>query len=75
MKVRNEERTNRGKVMSIYEDKGYKNRTEYLEELSLDHEVSMETVLLYSDMLGPNEDFDGLVSALIDHAELWGQAS
>ena len=50
--------------MSIYEDKGYADRTEYLEELSLDHEVSMKTVLLYSDMLGPNEDFDGLVSAL-----------
>ena len=50
--------------MSIYEDKGYADRAEYLEELSLDHEVSMETVLLYSDMLGPNEDFDGLVSAL-----------
>ena len=50
--------------MSIYEDKGHADRTEYLEELSLDHEVSMKTVLLYSDMLGPNEDFDGLVSAL-----------
>lgn len=61
--------------MSIYEDKGYEDRAEYLEELSLDHEVSMETVLLYSDMLGPNEDFDGLVSALRDHNELWGQAS
>jgi|TARA_B110000259_G_C13713573_1_gene281502 hypothetical protein len=50
--------------MSIYEEKGYADRTEYLEELSLDHEVSMKTVLLYSDLLGPNEDFDGLPSAL-----------
>ena len=58
--------------MSIYEEKGYEDRTEYLEELSLDHEVSMETVLLYSDMLGPNEDFDGLVSSLAEHSMMWG---
>ena len=50
--------------MSIYKENGYKDRTEYLQELSLDHGVSMKTVLLYSDLLGPNEDFDGLVSAL-----------
>lgn len=58
--------------MSIYEDKGYADRAEYLLSLTEDHEVSMETVLLYSDMLGPNEDFDGLVSSLAEHSLMWG---
>ena len=48
----------------VYQENGYKNRTEYLWSLTEDHQVSIETVHLYSDLMGPSEDFDGLVSAL-----------
>ena len=48
----------------VYQENGYKNRTEYLWSLTEDHNVSIETVHLYSDLMGPSEDFDGLVSAL-----------
>ena len=48
----------------VYQENGYKNRTEYLWSLTEDHQVSKETVHLYSDLMGPSEDFDGLVSAL-----------
>jgi hypothetical protein len=56
----------------VYQDNGYKNRTEYLQELSLDHDVSIETVNLYSDLIGASEDFDGLVSSLQEHSMMWG---
>mgnify|MGYP001087972401 CR=1 FL=1 len=59
-----EQEIDQAKRSTVYEDNGYKNRTEYLWSLTEDHNVSIETVRLYSDLLGPNEDFDGLVSAL-----------
>ena len=59
-----EREIDQAKRSTVYEDNGYKNRTEYLWSLTEDHNVSIETVRLYSDLLGPNEDFDGLVSAL-----------
>ena len=58
--------------MSIYEDKGYEDRAEYLWSLTEDHNVSIETVHLYSDLMGPSEDFDGLVSSLAEHSLMWG---
>jgi len=59
-----EQEIDQAKRSTVYEDNGYKNRTEYLWSLTEDHQVSIETVHLYSDLMGPSEDFDGLVSAL-----------
>lgn len=53
--------------MSIYTENGYEDRRDYLESLSFDYDVSFDTVLAVAELLGPNEDFDGLVSALEDH--------
>ena len=52
--------------MSIYTDKGYESRRDYLEQLGEETGVDLETVLLLADLLGPTEDFDGLVTGLQD---------
>jgi len=49
-----------------YLKNGYKNRKAYLKSLAEEYGVSYTTVLVLADMLGPNEDFDGLVAALED---------
>ena len=51
---------------TIYQENGYKNRRDYLQCLSEDYGVPLETVQSLADILGENEDFDGLVSALED---------
>lgn len=53
--------------MTIYTDKGYKDRNDYLRGVATDFGVSMNTVLAISDAHGgSNEDFDGLVRSLED---------
>jgi hypothetical protein len=54
--------------MSIYTDEGFKNRRDYLENLAEQMGVNIQTVLVLADMLGSNEDFDGLVTSLEDLA-------
>lgn len=41
-------------------------RLEYLTELADDYGVDLDTVLVLADILGPSEDYDGLVIALED---------
>lgn len=41
-------------------------RKEYLNNLAEDYGVSKSTVYALASMLGPDEDYDGLVSALED---------
>lgn len=52
--------------MSIYTEEGYSNRKEYLESLADEYGISIENVLMAADMLGPDEDFDGLITTLED---------
>ena len=53
--------------MNEYQINGYANREEYLE--SLCEEYDRTIVYTLADMLGPNEDFDGLVTSLEDYCE------
>jgi hypothetical protein len=55
--------------MSIYTDEGYDNRRAYLDSLADDCGLARETVYTLAALLGPNEDFDGLVTACEDAAE------
>lgn len=55
--------------MSIYTDEGYKNRIDYLECLADDFGIDRMIVFTLAGALGPNEDFDGLICALEDHAD------
>lgn len=50
-------------MTNAYENAGYANRKEYLEELA---EEYGEKVYFMAELLGPSEDFDGLVSMLED---------
>jgi len=51
---------------SVYQEHGYESRDHYLGTLADDYGVDLETVLCLADLLGPNEDFDGLVTTLED---------
>lgn len=53
--------------MNDYQANGYANRRDYLESLA--QEYPRDTVFALASMLGPNEDFDGLVTALEDYAD------
>lgn len=48
----------------MYSD--YGSRKEYLDSLVADYGVDRSTVYELASILGPEEDFDGLVSALED---------
>ena len=58
---------------NIYKEHGYENREDYLRSLSDDHGVDFNTVLAMSEVLGENEDFDGLVTELEDNAEMFNE--
>ncbi len=51
---------------SIYQINGYASRKDYLESLA--EEYDREKVFALASMLGPSEDFDGLVTTLEDDA-------
>jgi hypothetical protein len=58
--------------MSIYEDRDYIDRNEYLESLSDEYGVDIDTVFILADILGESEDFDGLISSLEDASAYFG---
>ena len=55
--------------MTIYQEQGYESRRDYLDCLAEEFGVDRKTVYAMAAMLGPNEDFDGLVTSLEDYAE------
>jgi hypothetical protein len=54
---------------NLYIENGYKNRSDYLENLALDMGIDKYIVFSLADLLGSIEDFDGLVSSLEDYSE------
>ena len=62
--------------MSIYTDEGYASRTDYLMTLAEDMGLDAREVFAMADILGRDEDFDGLVTACEDRAaEIEDQAA
>lgn len=51
-------------MIDIYKEKGYKDRKDYLESLSDEYYIPLYIVEALSDILGPSEDFDGLINEL-----------
>ena len=43
-----------------------KERKEYLEEVAEDYGVDLDSVMAVADILGPEEDHDGLISMIED---------
>jgi len=58
--------------MTIYQQNGYDSRKDYLKSLSEELGIDLDVVYLAADMLGQNEDFDGLVTTLEDHSDGMG---
>lgn len=54
--------------MTVYTDQGYKDRADYLRCMSEEYCVPLDVVLALAQLLGENEDFDGLVTSLADYA-------
>lgn len=50
----------------VYKAHGYSDRDDYLNSLAIEYGVATLVVVSLADMLGPSEDFDGLVNALED---------
>ena len=53
-------------LYSIYTEKEYKDRQNYLNSVSDEYGVDINIVNSLADILGPDEDFDGLISILQD---------
>ena len=51
---------------TTYTRNGYADRDEYLQTL-MENSNDAEAVEMLADLLGPDEDFDGLVTALEDY--------
>jgi hypothetical protein len=49
-----------------YLNHGYKDRDDYLNNLADDYGVDSVAINAIAEMLGPDEDFDGLISELED---------
>ena len=60
------------KEENVYQRNGYANRREYLRGLADDYGVKFSVVVTLAEVLGPNEDFDGLVSELDDYSSMFG---
>ena len=54
---------------SLYVECGFTSRREYLKQLAEDYGVDTQTVFALANVLGPDEDFDGLVLAIEDEAD------
>ena len=52
--------------MNAYTENGYASRRDYLDSLAEDFDIDRDTVYMMADLLGPTEDFDGLVTDLED---------
>ncbi len=53
-------------ALSEYQSMGYANRKDYLRGLAEDNGVDFLSVMAMAAVLGQNEDFDGLVTAVED---------
>lgn len=55
-----------GNTENVYEQNGYKDRSDYLEWLAGEYGTDMMVVGSIAEILGESEDFDGLICALED---------
>ena len=54
-------------MTNVYQENGFNNRREYLADLADNMGMDEDVVFMLADVLGPNEDFDGLVTSLEDY--------
>lgn len=54
----------------IYKQNGFDSRLEYLIDLAEEYDIPIENVISIANLLGPEEDFDGLISMMQDYSEV-----
>ena len=55
------------KNMTIYQKEGYESKDNYFETLSEEYDIDKSIIYALSDLLGSNEDFDGLICSIQDY--------
>lgn len=50
----------------VYVENGFKDRNDYLNSLAEDYDIPIDNVMALASLLGPSEDFDGLIMSLED---------
>lgn len=55
----------------VYKENGFDNRNDYIVFLAQEYGMSFNEVFSLANLLGENEDFDGLLTALEDAHDLW----
>lgn len=50
----------------IYAEHGYASRVEYLRSIAEEYSADTEAVFAVAELLGPSEDFDGLIVMIED---------
>jgi hypothetical protein len=55
--------------MNVYQENGFATRADYLRNLADEIGVDLDAVQIAASLLGPSEDFDGLVTTLEDYYE------
>ena len=55
--------------MKVYQEYGCNSREEYLEGVAESFGLPLDTVRSMAEILGPDEDFDGLITSLDDYSE------
>lgn len=58
--------------MSVYTENGYQGRENYLTCLAEEHGVDVDYVFTLAELLGHDEDFDGLVTSIEEIGEGYG---
>lgn len=53
-------------MSNVYQQHGCEDRKDYLQSVAAENDVDLMVVYELADMLGPSEDFDGLISAVQD---------
>ena len=56
-------------IQTVYTKNGYKNRRHYIRSIAEEYAVDEEFVFNLATVMGPNEDFDGLITEIQDYAE------
>lgn len=56
--------------MNIYQENGYTDRLDYLKNVAMENDVPLNVVVSVAELMGPYEDFDGLISAVKDYQEI-----
>jgi hypothetical protein len=53
--------------LTIYQQNGFDTREDYLKDLAEQYDVDFVIVYNLAEILGPTEDFDGLINMLEDY--------